>query len=391
MTHIFDFMMNLFGLTNENSSVAIFLKVSLALLLAYIVLVVINTLIRQIIKRIFRRYSNEWIDVLVDVKFFTKILRVIPLFLLDIWSSEIVWQGRVYMDSAVDIGIVVVFTMAVMAFLNGFSQIYSRYEMSKNRPITSFVQVLKICVYIIVAIVIASIIIHQNPVHLLYGLGAFTAVLMLIFKDTILGFISGIQLASNNMLAIGDWIELKNGDANGEVLEINLYTVKVQNWDKTITTIPTYQLASQPFVNWRGMQESGGRRIKRSVLIDFTSIRFLESSELEALKKLPTIGKLTSQLLEENAHESPDGCKTNLWLLRKYLSSWVDANPALNHQMTAMVRQLQPTPNGVPVEIYCFTKTKAWKEYESVQSDIFDHFFAVAPLFSVKIFQYGDN
>ena len=218
------------------------------------------------------------------------------------------------------------------------------------------------------------------------------------FKDSILGFVAGIQLISNRMVNIGDWIVMPSSNADGDVIEINLTTVKVQNWDKTISTIPTYKLVSESFTNWRGMQESGGRRIKRSVNIDIYSVHYLTNEDLENLKQSALLksyieGKM-KELNEYNANvENPLDKRrlTNIGTFREYLEAWLAANPNINLDMTHMVRQLQPTPTGIPLEIYCFSARKEWVIYERVQADIFDHLFAILPLFKLKVFQYPTN
>ena len=230
------------------------------------------------------------------------------------------------------------------------------------------------------------------------GLSAFAAVLMLIFKDAILGFVAGVQLIVNKMVTIGDWIVMPSANADGEVREISLTTVKVQNWDKTISTIPTYKMVSESFTNWRGMQESNGRRIKRSVNIDVQSVHYLSDGELEALKKSNLLKEYIKSKLSElerknNVLETPLDKQqlTNIGIFREYMEAWIAQNPDIAQDMTHMVRQLQPGPTGVPWEIYCFSARQAGVEYEKVQSDLFDHLFAVLPLFNLRIFQYPSD
>ena len=282
--------------------------------------------------------------------------------------------------------------------LNTINKIYESYPIAKNRPITVFIQVLKIFVYSVVAVVVISIMVNKSPEHLIVGLGAFAAVLMLIFKDSILGFVAGVQLLANKMVRIGDWIVMPSNNANGEVLEINLYTVKVQNWDMTISTIPTYQLVSQSFINWRGMQESNGRRIERYISIDISTVHFLSKEEVDTFRTSDYlkeyIEKMLATLQQVNKDKGTvlDERKlTNLGIFRQYMELWLEANPDINNDMTHMVRQLQPTATGIPVEIYCFSLKQEWVAYEKVQSDIFDHVLAVIPHFNLKVFQYPTN
>ena len=248
-----------------------------------------------------------------------------------------------------------------------------------------------------IIITIVSEFIGESPRNLLVGLGAFAAVLMLIFKDAILGFVAGVQLLANQMVRIGDWIVMPSNNANGTVLEINLYTVKVQNWDMTITTIPTYQLVSASFTNWRGMQESAGRRIMRYINIDMLSVHFLSDEEIDTLRKSNVLKGYIEDMLpkldEQNKGISDvlDKRKlTNLGVFRQYAVRWLEANPDLNIDMTYMVRQLQPTATGLPLEVYCFSRIQEWVAYEKVQSDIFDHLLAVIPYFNLRIYQYPE-
>jgi miniconductance mechanosensitive channel len=259
-------------------------------------------------------------------------------------------------------------------------------------------QVIKIFIYCLAIIIIVSIILNKDPETLVVGLGAFAAVLMLVFKDTILGFVAGIQLMSNKMVNLGDWIVMPSANADGEVLEINLVTVKVQNWDKTISTIPTYKLVSESFTNWRGMQESNGRRIKRSVYIDVQSVHYLTQEELEKLQESVFLKDYIAQKMKELEQYNADRKNslalrrlTNIGTFREYMESWIAANPHIAQDMTHMVRQLQPGPTGIPLEIYCFSSLQQWVYYERVQADLFDHLYAVIPLFNLRIFQYPSD
>ena len=278
------------------------------------------------------------------------------------------------------------------------NRIYDSYPVSRNRPIKVFIQVVKVFLYCVVIIVVISIIFEKDPESLLVGLSAFAAVLMLVFKDTILGFVAGVQLLANKMVNIGDWIVMPSANADGEVREINLTTVKVQNWDMTISTIPTYKMVSESFANWRGMRESNGRRIKRSVNIDVQSVHYLGQEELEELKKSKLLRNYITAKLDElerrNAamHTPLDGQQlTNIGTFREYMEAWIAQNPDIEQGMLHFVRQLQPGPTGIPLEIYCFSARQSFVEYERVQADLFDHLFAVLPLFNLRIFQYPSD
>ncbi len=388
MNQFYNSILQHLGVLNGNSSCELFLKVIIALVLSLAIYFTTRLIAIFFIRGFISRTKSKWGDALYQNKFFSKLVLIVPPILFHLFISGIEGGAMVYIHRISELWIVVAMVSAILSFMNGVNKIYDSYEMSKDRPITSVIQILRIIIYILTTIIVASILIQKSPINLLYGLGAFTAVLMLVFKDTIIGFISGLQLLSNKMISIGDWIELPNGDANGVVLEINLYTVKVRNWDMTISTIPTYQLVAQPFINWRGMEQSGGRRIQRSILIDAQSIKFLEPSQIATLKELKSISTLLPDILDRYFEAEKDGKMTNLWLFREYITCWLQNHNELNTQMTTMVRQLAPTAAGLPLEVYCFTKTKEWIKFESIQGDIFDHLYAVAPLFGLNIYQY---
>ena len=333
-----------------------------------------------------------------DRRFFTRFAWMITPMVVQIGCIYLEWDFGSLINKVLNIWIVVSIAFLISAILDGINRIYETYSMARNQPIKVFIQVIKIFIYCLLTIIIVSIILNKDPQTLVVGLGAFAAVLMLIFKDTILGFVAGVQLMSNKMVKLGDWIVMPSANADGEVLEINLITVKVQNWDKTISTIPTYKLVSESFTNWSGMEESNGRRIKRSVNIDVQSIHYLSEEELEELRKSILLKDYISRKMEELAEynrsrENPLDTRrlTNIGTFREYMESWIVANPNIAKDMTFMVRQLQPGPTGVPLEIYCFSRLQKWVDYERVQSDLFDHLYAVLPLFNLRIFQYPSD
>ncbi|MCW9012798.1 MAG: mechanosensitive ion channel family protein [Gammaproteobacteria bacterium] len=266
---------------------------------------------------------------------------------------------------------------------------------SQNRfPIKGLFQTVKLITSVLAGLLAISLLMGKSPLILLSGLGALSAVMLLVFKDPILGLVAGIQLSANKMLSVGDWLEMPKYGADGDVIDIALTTVKVQNWDKTITTIPTYALISDSFKNWRGMSESGGRRIKRSILIQASSVRFLDDELLDRLTKADLLGEYISKRLKliesENATRNTDmsivlnGRRlTNIGTFRQYLLTYLRENPNIHQKMTLMVRQLEPSAEGLPIEIYAFTNTTSWVEYENIQSDIFDHVFAILPAFDL--------
>lgn len=349
----------------------------------------------KLVVRLTGKTATNWDDLMFDSHFFNCFALFITPIVVQLLSVYLGWDHSVMVYKVINIWVVVAVVLLVSAVLDGINRIYDSYPVARNRPIKVFIQVIKIFIYCIAVIVIVSIILNKDPRALLVGLSAFAAVLMLIFKDAILGFVAGVQLIANRMVKLGDWIVMPSANADGEVLEINLTTVKVQNWDKTISTIPTYRMVSESFTNWRGMEESQGRRIKRSVNIDVQSIHYLTDEELEVLKKSALLKDYITGKLEEleqyNAErEMPLDARrmTNIGTFREYMEIWISSNPDIVQDMTHMVRQLQPGPTGLPLEIYCFSRRQKWVEYERVQADIFDHLYAVIPLFHLRVFQY---
>src|SRR5690606_34414882 len=294
--------------------------------------------------------------------------------------------------------IILTVVRAIAGALDVANGAYARRPEAASRPIKGYIQVVKIGLYFLAAILVIAALIEQSPLLLLSGLGAMAAVLMLVFKDTILSLVASVQLSSNDMLRVGDWIEAPQMNADGDVIDIALHTVKVQNWDKTITTIPTWKLISESYKNWRGMQESGGRRIKRALLIDQQSVRFLNPGEREALCRFALIDDYIRQKQDEidawnaklaEAGKDPVNTRrmTNIGAFRAYVVSYLKAHPGINQGMTQIVRQLAPTPEGLPLEIYAFTATVAWVPYEGIQADIFDHLIAIMPEFGLRLYQ----
>ena len=278
--------------------------------------------------------------------------------------------------------IVFALLLAINGFILVFLDMYNMRQVNKNRPIKGFMQVLQVLLFFIGGIVIIAILIGKSPASLFAGLGASAAILMLVFKDTILGFVAGIQLSANDMLRPGDWITVPGSNANGIVIEVTLTTVKVQNFDKTITTIPPYALVSDSFQNWRGMVESGGRRVMKSIFLDLNTIKFCTPDMLNTFRKeIPLL-----------ADYKPDEgvTPTNSQMFRVYVEKYLTSLPVVNTDLDLIISQLQSTEYGVPIQIYFFSRNKIWKEYERIQSDIFDHFFAMIPKFELKVYQYSE-
>ena len=278
--------------------------------------------------------------------------------------------------------IVFALLLAINGFILVFLDMYNMRQVNKNRPIKGFMQVLQVLLFFIGGIVIIAILIGKSPASLFAGLGASAAILMLVFKDTILGFVAGIQLSANDMLRPGDWITVPGSNANGIVQEITLNTVKIQNFDNTISTIPPYPLVSASFQNWRGMVESGGRRVMKSIFLDLNTIKFCTPDMLNTFRKeIPLL-----------ADYKPDEgvTPTNSQMFRVYVEKYLTSLPVVNTDLDLIISQLQSTEYGVPIQIYFFSRNKIWKEYERIQSDIFDHFFAMIPKFELKVYQYSE-
>jgi len=292
--------------------------------------------------------------------------------------------------------IVLMISLAASSLLSAANAIYEQHPIAKDRPLKGFVQLGKIALFIISGVLIVAILIERSPVLLLSGLGAMTAVTMLIFKDTILSLVASVQLASLDMVRVGDWIEMPSCGADGDVVDIALHTIKVQNWDKTITTIPTHKLIANSFKNWRGMSMSGGRRIKRALFIDVSSIRFLGDEEVEQFKRFALLRDYIVEKEAELARYNDSVGKTsnenlrrltNIGTFRAYVLNYLRSHAKIHTGFTLLVRQLQPGPQGLPLEIYAFTSDTDWGIYEDVQSDIFDHLLAIVPNFGLRVFQ----
>jgi miniconductance mechanosensitive channel len=347
------------------------------------------------------RSKAKWDDEILRHKALSRLAHLAPavvLYVLTPIALEGLDSAVVVIRGALQIYMIMVIMLVLDSLLSAAEQYYQNFQASKEIPIKGFVQVLKIALYFLAAILIISILLNKTPIYLLSGIGALTAVMMLVFKDAILGFVAGIQLAANKMVAVGDWIEMPNYGADGDVLEVALTTVKVQNWDKTITTIPTYALISESFKNWQGMSASGGRRIKRAVNIDMSSIRFCDVEMLARYEKIQYISEYIESTKAEleafNQAENVDNASlangrrmTNVGTFRAYVVAYLRHHPMINMDMTFLVRQLPSTQYGLPIEIYVFSKDKVWANYEGIQSDIFDHILAVLPEFDLRVYQ----
>ncbi|GAA3413341.1 mechanosensitive ion channel family protein [Paenibacillus hodogayensis] len=358
---------------------------------------VAKKIVLKIITSIITKHRFAWGHVLLKRKVFQKLSHIAPALIIYYFAS-IFPNYQAIIEKGVDIYIIVVGMMVIDAFLNACNDIYNTFEISKIKPIRGYIQVITIFVFVIGGIIIIANLIGESPLILLSGLGALSAVLMLIFKDSILGLVASVQLSSNDMVRVGDWIEMPKYNADGDVIDISLNTVKVMNFDKTITTIPSYALISDSFRNWRGMRQSGGRRIKRSVLIDKSSICFCTDEMLERFRRIhyltDYIESREQEIAAYNALNRIDKAMevngrqlTNIGVFRIYMKYYLQQHPHIHQGMTLLVRQLAPVENGLPLEIYAFVNDTDWGVYESVQADIFDHIFAAIPSFGLRVFQ----
>jgi miniconductance mechanosensitive channel len=353
------------------------------------------------IKRIVRKSKSKIDDILIERGVFRKLAHLIPGFLIYSTAGFIFTDYPALGDIVTRLAliyIIIIILLSIDSFINALHQIYLTTPVSEGRPIKGYVQVVKIIIYFIAIILIIASLTKESPKALLTGLGAMAAVLMLVFKDTILGFVASIQLSANKMVKPGDWIAMPSHNADGTVIDISLNTVKVQNWDKTIATVPTYALVSDSFQNWKGMEESGGRRIKRSINIDMNSVRFVDDEMAEKFKKIQLLKDYVvnreEEIMKYNEENKIDGSvlvngrrMTNLGTFRKYVEEYLHHHPKIHNDMTFLVRQLQPDERGLPIEIYVFSNDQEWANYEAIQSDIFDHILAIIPQFELRVFQ----
>jgi miniconductance mechanosensitive channel len=374
----------------------------LVIVFALIVFYIAKYIIVRWVHHLAMKSASNWDDAFVERKVFKRLAYMIPALIIHTGADYVIPDYPVTLSVVlilIRLYMVTVMMIVFRSILDASNDIYNSYEISKTRPIKGFIQVAKIILYIIYGVIIITVLfLRSKGFGWLAGLGAFSAVLLLVFKDPILGFAGGIQLATNDMLRIGDWIEMPKYNADGTVVDITITTVKVQNWDKTITTIPTYFLVSDSYKNWRGMQESGARRLRRHVLIDMNSIKFCTTEMLDRFSNYEYvkdyIAQTEARLEEYNKEKKIDPGvlinghrQTNIGIFRAYLTAYLMDNPYLHQDMSLMVRQLQPTDTGLPLEIYAFCKEQDWEKFEEVQSDIFDHVYAGIRFFDLKLFQ----
>lgn len=379
-----------------------FVAFAVVLIIAFMADALCRGILLRIVPRLVKRTKATWDDIVFDRKVMIHLSRmaapVIIFYFVPVAFAEtnsftldlILRFCRIY--------IIISLLSFINSLLKAVYNVYSEREQFRDRPLKGMLQTVQVILWFVGIIIVVSILIGKSPLSLLAGLGASAAILMLVFKDSIMGFVSGVQLSANDMLKVGDWIAMPKYGADGTVIEVTLNTVKVRNWDNTITTIPPYLLVSDSFQNWRGMRESGGRRVKRSINIDMTSVKFCTPEMLDKYRKIRLLKdyvEQTEQVVKQyNEEQGIDNSilvngrrQTNLGVFRAYLTAYLQSLPDINQELTCMVRQLQPTDHGIPMELYFFCALKDWVPYEAVQSDVFDHVLAIIPEFDLRVFQ----
>jgi len=367
----------------------------------FLLAVLVNVITRRFLIRgvwyLAEKTQTKWDDILVEKGVFDRLGHIAPAAVIYSFANSF-GPLNVWVEKFALIAMVVTTVRMLDDLLDSFVDIYQTTDVSRDKPIRGYSQVAKILAYLVAAIFVMSILLGKEPWSLLTGLGAMSAILLLVFKDSILGLVAAIQISSYNMVRRGDWIEMPKYGTDGEVLDVSLHTIKVQNWDKTISTIPSQAFINESFKNWRGMEESEGRRIKRSLNIDIDSIRFCDDELLKKFSKSSVIGSYVKKKLEEvssfNAKQGFDlkedinGRRlTNVGTFRAYVESYLQHHSDINKNMTFLVRQLAPSEKGLPIEIYVFCRDQRWVQYEAIQADIFDHLLAVIPEFGLRVYQ----
>lgn len=402
---VFNWTYNLFKHWGYSETISTYVNLFVNIVLLIICVFIIHYIFKKILIEVFgalaQRTKTEFDDLLVANKTTKYVAYLIPLLFINlvvpiIMKKFVYWEG--IFSKGVQIYIVILVLWIIRSILNAVKDHLKKLPDFLDKPIDSYIQVFMIILWIFGITSMVLIIFSTSITTLFATFGAISAIVILIFKDTILGFVASIQVSVNDLVRIGDWVTFEKFGADGDVIEINLATVKVQNFDKTTTTIPTYSLISDSFKNWRGMQNSGGRRIKRSILIKVNSVRFLHSDELEGLKKIQLIASYLEQRQQDiekfNLNNNIDKSltingrnMTNLGIFRKYINQYLATHPGINKDMTMMCRHLQPTEKGIPIEVYAFSNDKRWINYEYIMADIFDHIIASVPYFDLEIYE----
>ena len=369
--------------------------------LAWLLHAITRRYLIALIRRIVLRSRAQWDEVLFEAKVPHRAALLVPIITIDnglAWIPQLPPTIELFMQRILSATLILVVALLIAAFLNALHGLYRRLPVASSRPIKSYVQLANVVVYAVAGIFIVARLVDQSPWFFVSGLGAMMAIILLIFRDTLLSLVASIQLTNNDLVRVGDWIEMPQFDADGDVIDIALNTVKVQNWDKTVTVIPTHKFLEHSFRNWRAMFETGGRRIKRAVHINTSTIRFLTDEEIERFSRFVLLRDYMKAKLEELAEFNAKHAAgpsvianarrlTNIGTLRAYIIAYLRNHPQINHDLTFLVRQLEPTPEGLPIQIYVFTKDTRWAYYEGIQADIFDHILAIVPEFGLSVYQ----
>jgi len=377
----------------------------LLLLVAWLAYLFTSRVLLAAVRAVAARTAQTWDDALVENRVGAKLAQLAPVLVIYLGVKLLPGLNSTTATLVLNLAgayTIVVVTITIVAILNALNDIYESNPRARARPIKGFIQLLQLAVMILGALLFIAALLDRSPVLLLSGFGAMTAVLLLVFKDTLLSLVASVQLTAQDMVRVGDWIEVPQFGADGDVVDVELHTIKVQNWDKTITTIPTHRLISDSFKNWRGMSASGGRRIKRALNIDASSIHFMDEAEIERCRRFLVLGEYLDGKADELARYNRELAGqseqekdiavnmrrlTNIGTFRAYAWRYLRQHPRIRQDMTLLVRQLPPGPQGIPIELYCFTNTIAWNEYEDIQADIFDHLLAIVPEFGLRLFQ----
>ena len=385
--------------------VSLIIDIILLFIVCYIVYLVTKKIIFKIVSAFIKKTKSDWDDILLKGKVFNSISHLAPVIILRLFIPLVFSDFPATIPiliKATDIYFIFIIVRTINLFFDSLEIVLKKTPALSDKPMHSYFQLLKIIVYLLGAILVISVFINKSPIYLISAFGAMSAVLLFVFKDTILGFVASIQLSANDMLRVGDWITMKKYGADGDVLKITLNSVKIQNFDKTIVTVPTYALISDSFQNWSGMSESGGRRIKRALNIKINDIKFCTKEMLAKYKKIELVKDYVNEKIieieEYNKNIKADKTQlinerklTNVGVFRKYIDAYLKNNENIKKDFTLMVRQLPPTETGLPLEIYTYTKTVDWLEYENIQSDIFDHIIASAKEFDLEVFEYNTD
>lgn len=398
MVEFFTNWLSSLGLNNTFDTVlAHVLVVAIVIDLALLSKFLFEKIIVKSILALVKKTSRTWDDLLVKHKVFKRVALMVPAIVVYSFAPTFPAAQEI-INRITTAYLILIGAFVVDAVLDTVIDAYQGLEISRDKPIKGYITVVKIMLYIVIGVLIISILTDTSPWGILSGIGALTAVLLVIFRDSLLGLVASVQISKNNLVSIGDWIEVPKYQADGDVIDITLTTIRIQNWDKTITTIPSYALVSESFKNWKGMLQAGGRRIKRSVFIDTSSIKFMDEKLTERLYKIqlliPYLESREKEIKEYNKENDIDVSEpvngrrmTNIGTFRAYLTSYLKNHPGTNKNMTIMVRQLQPTDSGLPLEVYAFSSDTSWINYEALQADIFDHIFATVEHFELRVFQ----